>query len=341
MSGYGPQNARARGLAAHLPGRAALERLAEAPDRPALRRGLPEADADIGAAIDDAGPPPVSVDRSVQRAASARLGLLVRWAPSRPQALRVVLEEEDRRSVQALLRGAAQGAPPEDRIAGLVPTNALPVSLLATLAEADSPEDLVRRLADQGHPTGLALRALFGERPVDLYEAALQAGRVFAERAARAVRRGDRHLKRYLSRAIDLENAWAALLSGEQAALAEPGSAFLPGGRGLKHDLFAEVLAESDPNRRRSLLARAFRRTRIEGVFLDRGLAIHELERAVLTALIAEERDARRLDPLGPAPLLETLLRIRAEAVDLRRIAWGVDLGAPAALIATGLATPR
>ena len=44
---------------------------------------------------------------------------------------------------------------------------------------------------------------------------------------------------------------------------------------------------------------------------------------------IAAMHAAERRDPAGPASVLEFGLRLRAEAVDLRRLIWGVALGAP------------
>jgi hypothetical protein len=51
------------------------------------------------------------------------------------------------------------------------------------------------------------------------------------------------------------------------------------------------------------------------------------------------QRRAARLDPLGSAPFVLFLLRLQAQSTDLRRLAWGAALGAPADLLRSELVT--
>ncbi len=64
-------------------------------------------------------------------------------------------------------------------------------------------------------------------------------------------------------------------------------------------------------------------------MFDDPDVPLALLEARALRARIAAERRAARLDPIGPAPILEFLMRLRAERGDLRRINWGIAEGLP------------
>jgi hypothetical protein len=50
-------------------------------------------------------------------------------------------------------------------------------------------------------------------------------------------------------------------------------------------------------------------------------------------------REAERRDPAGPVSVLGFALRVRAEVFDVRRVIWGVVLGAPRGSLA-GAAVP-
>ena len=95
-------NARARGLATHLLDRGALAGLAAAPDWPAFMARVMALGYPLelvgGATVD-----PSSFDRAVSLVAVARLNLLGRWLASRQAVLAVVLEDEERRTLRALL----------------------------------------------------------------------------------------------------------------------------------------------------------------------------------------------------------------------------------------------
>jgi vacuolar-type H+-ATPase subunit C/Vma6 len=68
-------------------------------------------------------------------------------------------------------------------------------------------------------------------------------------------------------------------------------------------------------------------------VFTDEPKEVASLETAVLRAQLEEQNHAARMDPEGTAPLISFALGLRAEALNLRRIIWGVALEAPAALL--------
>jgi vacuolar-type H+-ATPase subunit C/Vma6 len=135
---------------------------------------------------------------------------------------------------------------------------------------------------------------------------------------------------------IDLENTRAALLLAGGAGDLAAAECFLPGGRRLSRAAFLAAAASEGPGRAAALLAAAFDRTRFAPILGRHGADPAALERALLAAAIREQTEAARSFPIGPAPLLGYLLRLRAEVIDLRRIVWGRALGAPpGALIAS------
>ena len=107
--------ARAKGLATHLLARGALETLAEADDLGAFARGLWRGSVRRSSR---------SASRSTCSPSNAPLdeprtgicGTLYRWQERTPGVLDVFAAHQDRRSLRALLRGAAEGAPSEARL---------------------------------------------------------------------------------------------------------------------------------------------------------------------------------------------------------------------------------
>lgn len=345
-------NARARGLSTHLLPDPELERLAGAADLELLARSLPPS------LRPPEGVPATArrLDRAAARAGGKRLELLARWAgPSRRRRLSAVFGETDRRCVRMLLRGAAAGLPPERKLDGVLPTPALPEPVLADAARADEPADVLAALVEAGHPFAGALlhvtaRGRHGTTDLFALETALS--RVWARHAVQGAGR-DRGLRRFVARSVDLENAWTALLSpgslaepapaadaepvpGEGGPDGERGDLFLEGGATLDRAAFRAVLKTSDRGRRRQLLAEALAGTPLAGPFGDPGVSPADLEARALDARVAEERRAARTDPLGPAPLLEYVLRLRRQVARLRRAVWGLEMEAPAALRAGG-----
>lgn len=333
-------DARARGMSTRLLPEPELDRLAGLPDLQALVRALP-------ARLRPAGEAPATarrVDRALGRAAGERLALLARWAgPSRQGRLAVVFGEEDRRSIRILLRGAVAGLPLERRLDGVTATPALPEGVLRDAARADDASDVLAVVAEAGHPFGDLLPPTTGRGrhgTTDLFALETALGRAWARRAVEGAGR-DRGLRRFVGRAVDLENAWTALLApaslldddarrGEDAAPpVEAPNLHLAGGPALPAARFRSVLAAADRGRRRELLAQAFAGTPLARLFADPGVGTSGLEARALDARVAEERSVGRRDPLGPAPLLEYVLRLRREVARLRRVAWGLEMGAP------------
>jgi vacuolar-type H+-ATPase subunit C/Vma6 len=243
--------------------------------------------------------------------------------------VRIVLEDEDRRSVRAILRGAAAGAASEARLAGLIPTPALPERLLEELAAKPTPKEVAALLAVWGHPFGpAAVGAASVEHP-DLFRLELEIDRVFAARAVAGARRGGPVLRAFVADAIDYANAMAALVLAAGESEQPPASAFLAGGRRLDRQRFLEAVAAGAGAGAK--LAAAFGAD--EAALLQRHAGdAGALERELLALRIRRLRDLARRDPLGSAPLLLYFLRLRAEQENLRLLLWGAALGAPDAL---------
>lgn len=297
-------DARARGLATRLLGRARLESLARAADLPAAAAEL----ARLGLVpLAAGGASPSLLEEGLRRTAAARLLVLARWSGDRESALALLYEEEDRRSLRALLRGAAAGTPPEMRLAGLIPTPALPEKALRELARQPTPAAVAVLLVAWGNPYGPPLLAE-AERPhPELFALESALGQVFTERLLRAARRGGWELKTWVRETIELESSLAVLLLAEDRAEA------------ARH------------------LGHTFRGTPFAAAFEGDS---SELETEILGIRLRALAAAARRRPLGPAPFLLYLLRLRAELLDLRKVLWGIALGVPRERLARELVTP-
>jgi vacuolar-type H+-ATPase subunit C/Vma6 len=326
-------NARARGLATHLLDRSALAGLAASPDWPAFVSRL----AGLGYPLDLAGGAivdPPAFDRAVSLVASARLRLLGRWLAARGAILAVVLEDEERRTLRALLRGAAEGASPGARLRAVLPTPTLPARALERLARAASVPELARELVRQGHPAGRTLQdALRRAEAPDLRALEWALTRLFSERAVRAARRGGALVRGFAAELVDQENVWTLLLAAPPAPATPADEEFLPGGALMTRKEFSRLRADRDADRVLDSL-----RALLAGSALGEALAVAPLDQATLESRAAAARIARlrhiaRRDPLGAAVTLSILERIRAEARAVRAIAWGVAFGTPPATI--------
>jgi hypothetical protein len=305
-----------------------------------LDRGYP---AEPGAALAS----PDGFDREVGRVAARRLGILARWLGPRRPVLAMVYDDEERRSLRTLLRGAAQGAAPAARVRGLLPTPALSERGLELLSGADSPAALIRLLVRQGHPAGRALQAAASAGPATpagrpgLFRMEMALSMLFSVRVARAARRGGRLVRRFAATLIDLENAWTLLGLRSWYRDVEPADLHLPGGAILSRQLFLALAPAStgDAARLHRGLEVAFRPTPLGRLFGKDADARSPLESRALAALIAWLRSEARREPLGAGVLLGVLQRIRAEAHDVRAAVGGAELGAPLATVESLLVT--
>ena len=334
---WGDLIARATGLGTHILHRGDLAALAHLPDLPALavelsRRGFPiDQEAPVTAA---------ALDLAARRDAAAHLQTLAHWSGARSEILAVIFEDEDRRALRAIVRGAVQHAAAESRLSGLLPTPSLPERALHELADQPSVAKIAAILVAWEHPYGPALLAQMQHPEPDLLALEVQINRTFAARSLRGARRAGKRgvLVWYVRRTIDLENAYSALaLSGEPPVEHLP-DLFIPAGEIVSRTLFESAAKAGDLSAAGRLLGGAFAGTPLASVFLNaNAIAAGDLERLVLGTEIGELRRRAFQDPLGPTPVLLDALRGRAAVLDLRQLIWGISLDAPRPALAGAL----
>jgi vacuolar-type H+-ATPase subunit C/Vma6 len=327
---FGDINTRARGLRTHLMKPQDFERLAHAGTLSALHREL----SARGFTRPDAPSTPASLEREVRRRAAEQMAVLSRWASEgRDVVLAVILEDEDRRSIQAIIRGAAQGAASETRMSGLVPTAHLSERALRVLASQPTPADVVRMLVLWDHPFGPPLASTVAEPHPSLLHVEMALQRAFTRRALRSAPRGGNHLVDYVQQIIDVMNAWSALLHFPERSPEIVDLVFVEGGRWLGREVFGELFDLESRAAVQRRLAWELRNSPLADAFVAELDNITELDAAVLRAQIAWQHRCMRLDPASAAPVIAFALELRAEVQNLRRILWGIGLQAPPALI--------
>lgn len=329
--------ARARGLATRLFTAGQLETLASARDAAELavafrRLGLPLSGEHEMAS-------PAELELAVRRWAASALGILARWAGTRAAALAVIYEDEDRRSLRALLRGARRGAPAGERILGLIPTPGLPERALEELARQPTPARIAALLSAWRNPYGAALLPAARAAEPDAFALDLALNHTFATRALAAARPGGADLVTYARQTIDLENAVTALILTVAGAEIVPAGVFLPGGERVSLAVFEAAVSLREPRSAGARLADAFGRRPVAGPLRHLGGEPARLETELWRARIHELARWTRRVPLSPAPILWFALRLRGQAIDLQRILWGVTLAAPPADLSAALIT--
>jgi vacuolar-type H+-ATPase subunit C/Vma6 len=325
--------ARVHGLTTHLLGRAKLAALARARDLPQLARAFAEDRSEV--LLEEVRAEPELLELAERRAAAAYLRIIARWSGDRAPLLAPIFLDEDRRSVRAMLRGTAAGTPEGERMAGLVATPALPERALQELARQASVGQVAALLSVWGHPFGQALLPESRAPHPDLLRLELAMNRCYAATALRAVHRAPRadgarrDLEAFVRRGIDVENTWSVVQLAAEPTSVDPASFFIPGGWGLDQASFIAAARSPDVPAAEAVLERSFRGGALSVVL--RGARRSSWEEAALSALLRESIAAARRSPLGVAPLVAFLVRLRAELRDLRLIVWRVALGAPAA----------
>jgi vacuolar-type H+-ATPase subunit C/Vma6 len=335
---WGDLVARVAGLRARLLRREQLARFGSAGELAALARSL-----------NDSGRLPVPVEsphtparmeKAFRRAAAEPMEAVRRWAGSRSDALTPFFDDEDRRSIRALLRGAAAGAPASDRLAGLIPTSALPNRALYELASQATVAAVLRTLQAWKHPLTLDIDPASARARPDLlaFETAIR--RAAAARAFTSLRRtpwgssARRLITNYVRRTVDIENVWVAIdIAG--TAEAKPDERFVEGGRYLTRDAFTTIATSAS---RDDAISRAISALGSAPIAPLVTVAEERMEVEALSFELAGARRESRSDAAGPARVVEFFLRLRAESRDLRALLWHATLGAP--LFPDALLTP-
>ena len=329
---------RAVGLGRHLVARATLEALAEADDLPTFARDFSR----LGTTIESIGEAATvfAIDRAVGRTAARGFRTLQRWQERPPGVLEVFAADHDRRSLRALLRGAAQGAPSAARFRGLISTPLLPQRVLTELARQASPAAVVGQLVIRGHPHAARLLPLVQETQPDLFALDVALLQGFAASASAAARTGDRTLQEFVREHIDVGNAQNALLFAGGPRDVEAAHCFVEGGRWLSRNKFESGAAAVSQQAALGTLRTALAKSPLASALPVVASDVAHLDRAFLSANLRGLTRATRVDPVSTAALLRVLLRIEAQSHDLRTLAWGAALGSPPALRKQQLVTP-
>jgi vacuolar-type H+-ATPase subunit C/Vma6 len=318
-------NARARGLGSRLLQSEALVRLSQVRDLQQLSRAL----AGLGVVPEEIPTASAAtLELALRRCAGSALHVARRWLGERSEVVAVVLEAEDRRSLRALVRGAAAGVHADARLAGLVPTLSLPERLLLELAGRSRVRDQAALLVAAGHPYGAPILAAAAAQEPDLFVVELAIGHTFAERALRGARHDGRFLREYVGDLIDIDNCRTVLLLAQRTGEPAP-QAFTDGGRRLTKEDFARAAQIGEPAGAARVLGKALGGGIAAAALIRYAGAPAELERALEAQVMDRLRREARFDPLGPAPFLLYCHRLRAQSVALGELVWSVDLGVP------------
>lgn len=334
MTGWHDVVARVRGLSSRLLGRPALEQLAGSSSISMLATNLSGTSYHEASELSDHTP--VSLDRAIRRVAGTHLDIIVDWSGKRVGTLAPVFEDEDRRNLRALLRGIAGHATPEQCVAGLLPTPALPFAALEELAKQTSAASVSATLTAWGNAYGRAIRDEASRESPSLFALQFALDREYARRAGAIARRVGEPLLGYVHTIIDAENAHTALACSAGVVEHDVDALFIEGGCVVTREL-ARVVAAEKPAVARDRLAAAVAGTALAPLAAP---ATDDTDCAVLSAQLLHLHRVVRLHPLSLEVVIEYVLALRAEVHDLARIVWGIAVQAPRRAIIAGLVTP-
>lgn len=328
-------NARARGLASHLLGAERLQDLGNVVGLKDLVTRLEQAGFHLS--LDVALLTPLLVEAGLRRDAGRKLLLLARWCGRRREVLQIVFEEDDHRSLRALLRGAVAAVSPEIRLDGLIPTPALPMRALEELARLADVRAIGALLASWNSPYAGVIRRQ-DHRVTDLFQLEVDLAREFLRRSLAAARRGDHFLQSYTRLVVDLENLRSALVLASESHEQTPDQCFITGGERVTLDRYREAATSGGVPEAVRLLAPVFHDATMGSALLRQLDSPAALEDDILALPMRQARSAARLLPLSSAPVLLYALNLRSELRYLQRLVWGLALGAPPPAVPAALA---
>lgn len=316
--------ARARGLGTHLLEEARMRRVEGA-------RGLGELAQELeGTVYARFLPARVSgaeaLEVAIARSLADRLETLERWAGSLGRMLAVVFLEQDVRNVRILLRGAAGGVGPDQRLAGTIPTPALPRRALEALARAETPAAIAGTLTAWGHPLGSALLAEAGKAHSDPFRLEVALARCFAEEAPPMAATGGRHMRRFVAESLDGQNVVTALLLAGARSESPAEDLFVEGGRDLGRKGFVLAAESGDRARAAAALGVELRGKPLAAVLEGSLPSSSAVAVEIASDRIERLRSDARVEPVSPLPVLLFVLRLSEEARRLRRSLWRAAL---------------
>jgi hypothetical protein len=281
----------------------------------------------------------VELEGALRQLAHGRLRALARWA--HPRLVEWLYAEEEHASLRALLRGAVQGAPVAQRLAGLLPTPRLPVRALDELARQATPRDVALRLRRWRHPDAEALLPLTAQAHPGPFEIERALLRAQASRLKGVAAGGDANLRAFAAEQVDLGNAQTALLlAGGRTPPVDPTVFFIDGGRTLGKVEFSAAASAENREAAARVLQQAFAASALSSLLSEGHANAGALELRALSWRLARQRREARVSPLGSAPLLAYLLGLKANLVDLLRLTWGAALGTGTGQLRANLVTP-
>lgn len=330
MTDWGDLVARVRGLSTHLLDDGQLHTIAASRGLAPLSVGLASAGI-LPAALERAGAR--TLELGVRRHAARQLRLVWRWAGGRIGRLAPLVEDEDRRSIRAMLRGASAGEAPELRLAGLVTTPALPERALQELARRGDVASVAAQLAAMGSPYASAIFEEASRQYPELLRLETALNARFAARALAAATRGDAAMRDHVQGLLDVENCWTARLLPLGSTPGDVDDYFVTGGTELSRDDWTAAVRATTAAARDTILQGAATTPWLSAA--ASGAA--RVEDTVLRATIVHQRRLARQEPLGTAPVIEYVLRLREEVRALQRIIWSVSLRVPPSAMAQAL----
>ncbi len=254
--------------------------------------------------------------------------------PVRASTRWAAFDEEDRRSLRALVRGVFTGQSPELRQRGLLPTPALPLRALEQLARAGDISTITAALVAWRHPFGPVLADEARRPHPQLLQLEMGLARVFAARARAVADAGDGPMALFVERTWIFEPRRRAGAGGERH-------------RSRREHVLRRrrpLIAVDDSvfaAKCKSAIELAARlAARVEGTPLEPALDPTRRGRAdaLLDAQVSEFQRAALRAPLSSAPVILFLLLQRRELRAVQRILWNLALGVPQPLVerATG-----
>jgi vacuolar-type H+-ATPase subunit C/Vma6 len=326
VTDWGDLVSRARGLSTHLLSPGQIRSLAECTDLAAFA-ALATAIGGIEPLADPRVADPHAIELTARRHSAEQLTVIARWARERITALAPLFDDEDRRAVRAVARGAVGGVPGAERTLGLVSTPSLPLRAIDELARAGDLATIGTLLTAWGHPFAAVVVDEGARQHVDLFRLEVALARAAADRARTSAGLADAAMRHFVRRTIDLENVAAGLVLANHHTDAAPSAVFVPGGaivtpgdlaiaaESASVDAFAAHLA---PRLRDAAPLRAALRP-----------SARANDDAALSALIDEFRRRSLTEPSGLSAVIAFALRRRAELRALQQIIWRITLGVP------------
>jgi vacuolar-type H+-ATPase subunit C/Vma6 len=104
-----------------------------------------------------------------------------------------------------------------------------------------------------------------------------------------------------------------------------PSDLFLDGGELVTREAFLRAVSAPDVASVAAAIDEVVRRSPLRDVTSTAPAAGDRVRRA----LLAEQQDLARREPLGLSPLITFWLRLQAEVESVQRVIWGLTLGAP------------